>query len=295
MTIFSTISEKVIRPPRCHHYNCTTRSSVVSTIGFLCDRYDSRIKTLDGNVLHGVHYIPRSANISSPTIVFLHGYGSNYSRSTFLLDHTVQHNMCLFAFDFSGSGYSEGNVVSFGVREQNDIKTVVNYLTAQGVSSIVLWGFSMGASAAIMYAAQNPKPPTLKGLVLDAPYGSIERVFEELARHKLYIMKPFSVLIARFLVRQIGKKIECPGTMSLLKANPMNLILDICRDLPAYFIHGTCDTIVPLSEAEKLFHFYPSRNKAMITLHKEVHSSHRDSMIVEIVFSFVMKICLKST
>lgn len=294
MAIFSKISEDVIRPPRCHDYSCTTKSSVVSTMGFLCDRYDVRIKTLDGIVLHGVHYIPRSANISSPTIVFLHGYASNYSRSTFLLQRTVPHQMCLFAFDFPGSGSSEGDVVSFGVREQSDIQSVVNYLTNQGVLSIILWGFSMGASAAIVYAALNSKSFSLKGLILDAPYSSIGKVVEDLARRRLCAIKPFCTYISRVLVRHIGKKINGAETISISKASPIDLVSKIPCEIPVYFIHGTSDKVVPLYEAERMFRFCSSRIKTMITLDKEVHSSHRDPIIIEIIFSFITEICLRA-
>jgi alpha/beta superfamily hydrolase len=55
-------------------------------------------------------------------------------------------NITVFTLDFSGSGLSEGDYVSLGWHEKDDLKTVVSYLrNSNQVSRIGLWGRSMGA------------------------------------------------------------------------------------------------------------------------------------------------------
>jgi alpha/beta superfamily hydrolase len=55
-------------------------------------------------------------------------------------------NITVFAYDFSGSGLSEGEYVSLGYYEKEDLKAVVEYLRLEGkTSKIGLWGRSMGA------------------------------------------------------------------------------------------------------------------------------------------------------
>lgn len=55
-------------------------------------------------------------------------------------------NITVFAYDFSGSGLSEGEYVSLGYYEKEDLKSVVEYLRLEGkTSKIGLWGRSMGA------------------------------------------------------------------------------------------------------------------------------------------------------
>lgn len=62
--------------------------------------------------------------------------------------------MTVFTFDFSGCGRSEGDWVTLGYKEQDDLKAVVNYLRlTRRVSVIGLWGRSMGAVTSIFYAA----------------------------------------------------------------------------------------------------------------------------------------------
>lgn len=70
--------------------------------------------------------------------------------------------MSVFAFDFSGSGKSDGEYISLGVFEKFDVETVVSYLAScDHVSSIALWGHSMGAATATMYAGMVD--PSRKG------------------------------------------------------------------------------------------------------------------------------------
>lgn len=58
-------------------------------------------------------------------------------------------------FDFSGSGYSEGNFITLGIKESDDVEKVVNYLkTNYKIGRIILWGRSMGAVTAILYSAK---------------------------------------------------------------------------------------------------------------------------------------------
>jgi alpha/beta superfamily hydrolase len=62
----------------------------------------------------------------------------------------------VFTFDFSGSGLSEGEHVSLGYYERDDIKCVVNWLRNTGlVTNICLFGRSMGAASALRYARHD--------------------------------------------------------------------------------------------------------------------------------------------
>jgi pimeloyl-ACP methyl ester carboxylesterase len=53
-------------------------------------------------------------------IVFMHGYGSNRLECTNIIKE-LPANYALCSFDFSGSGKSEGDLVTYGMKEQEDI------------------------------------------------------------------------------------------------------------------------------------------------------------------------------
>jgi alpha/beta superfamily hydrolase len=66
-------------------------------------------------------------------------------------------NCTLFTFDFSGCGRSEGQWVTLGYKEQDDLQTVIDHLRGTNkVSLIGLWGRSMGAVTSIFYTTKLP-------------------------------------------------------------------------------------------------------------------------------------------
>ena len=110
----------------------------------------------------------------------------------------------LFAFDFSGSGLSDGDFVSLGWWEREDVKVhptcahllvaplkpfvcrsvavccqvVMEYLRKQPkVSTIGLWGRSMGAATALLHGDRDP---SIAAMVLDSPFTSLETLSHEL-------------------------------------------------------------------------------------------------------------------
>lgn len=90
-------------------------------------------------------------------------------------------NMSVFCFDFAGCGMSEGEYVSLGYHESDDLEIVVDYLRKLPgrVSTIGLWGRSMGAVTALMYAE---KDLSIGGMVLDSPFSDLKVLVKDLAK-----------------------------------------------------------------------------------------------------------------
>ena len=82
----------------------------------------------------------------------------------------------VFTLDLSGSGRSEGDYISLGYFEQDDLRVAVEYLKTQAiVSKIGLWGRSMGAVTCILHAAENKN---IDACVLDSPFKDVKSVAE---------------------------------------------------------------------------------------------------------------------
>lgn len=76
------------------------------------------------------------------------------------------------AFDFSGSGRSEGEWTSYGLREQEDVPAILAALDAEGrYERYVLWGRSMGGVAVILSQGTTPHRK-VECIVLDSPFSS---------------------------------------------------------------------------------------------------------------------------
>lgn len=85
--------------------------------------------------------------------------------------------MCIF--DYSGSGLSEGDYVTMGINESQDLKKVVSFLRERyNISKFTLWGRSMGAVTAIMYASMEPF--RVSRMVLDSPFSNFRQLVKEI-------------------------------------------------------------------------------------------------------------------
>ncbi len=85
----------------------------------------------------------------------------------------------VFAFDFSGSGHSDGDTISLGFYEKFDVECVVKHLRGNaGISTIGIWGRSMGAATAVLYSQMDP---SIACLVLDSAFTSLKHIMHELA------------------------------------------------------------------------------------------------------------------
>ena len=88
-----------------------------------------------------------------PCVIYLHGNSSCRTESLMAVNLLLPQNVTVFAFDFAGSGQSEGEYISLGWYEREDVLTVTNHLRETGrVSTIGLWGRSMGAATALLHA-----------------------------------------------------------------------------------------------------------------------------------------------
>lgn len=109
----------------------------------------------------------------------------------------------MFSFDFAGCGLSEGEYISLGYYEKDDLETVINHLRESGkVSTIGLWGRSMGAVTALLHGHRDP---SIAGMVLDSPFSDLKDLAFELAKKHTKI-PGFVLSGAMKLVRSTIKK-----------------------------------------------------------------------------------------
>jgi len=190
----------IIRPPR-HIYEVQdlgpTQFSVQEYSGkhpAKCSTYtrkDLELKNGRGQKLMCSHFLPaKSPHAKRPCVVYLHGNASSRCETHSVLPFLLRHGLTVFCLDFSGSGLSEGEYISLGWHEEQDLLVVLEHLHKDPcVASVGLWGRSMGATTAVLRSSQDTPVSDMRvacgmlaACVLDTPFSSLSLVAKELVQ-----------------------------------------------------------------------------------------------------------------
>ncbi len=195
--------------------------------------------------LHG-WWIPATHPVGL-TVVFAHGYDTNREESDIPLlavaraVHLMGANVLLF--DFRGEGRSPGSLVSIGYNEQWDLLAAVQYAHRQSPASrIVIMGYSMGASTAILTAARTP---LVAGVLADSPFADLKTYLQGSLPVWTHLPAfPFNAIILAIIPRLTG--------IHPSRVDPL-AVLGALGDRPLLLIAGTADTYIPDTNAMELY------------------------------------------
>lgn len=141
------------------------------------ERRDFQLRNQRNLILRCSHFF-KEKTLESPCIVYCHGNSGSRLDALDILESLLPLNISVISFDFSGSGQSEGEWVSMGYYEKDDIRTVIDYIHKYlKTSHIGIWGRSMGAVSALLYSSQHK---TADFLVLESPFASLRTLCVEL-------------------------------------------------------------------------------------------------------------------
>ena len=117
-------------------------------------RRDFKLKNKHGFILECSHFEPfNRPSKQLPCVIYLHGNSSSRTEAFAAAEILLPLNISVFCFDFAGCGHSQGEYISLGWYEREDVEVVIEHLNATGsVSKIGIWGRSMGAVTALLYA-----------------------------------------------------------------------------------------------------------------------------------------------
>ena len=216
-----------------------------------------------------------------PCVIYLHGNSSSRCEAYSEVKYLLPKNICLFSFDFCGCGRSEGDYISLGYYEKEDVKCIIEYLQkSKKVGKIALWGRSMGAVTAIMYASEHPDD--ISALVLDSGFYSLKKLIYELVKSK--------VNLPDFIIEQVLKQVkETVKEKAGFDLDYLETVLYAknCKT-PAFFLHGEDDNFVNKSHCSNLFNDYKGDDK-IIRIVKGKHNTARPKELKLKIVEFLEK------
>ena len=248
---FDELSNVIIRPPRDTYSEDDLGAEKFSLYGKNYKRSDIVVYNKRNHKLNCSWWEPFDEEreyLELPCVVYLHGNSSSKAEATIEAKILLPMNVTLFAFDFSGCGKSEGEYISLGWFEKEDVKCVIEFLRrTRKVSTIGLWGRSMGAVTALMYGDEDP---TIAGIVLDSPFSSLKMLVEEIVKDKVSLPS-FILNQAISMVKQSVKK---KANFSLDEIEPINFAKRCF--IPALFVSAKDDNFVKPHHSKILYDCY---------------------------------------
>ncbi|EAX93535.1 Clan SC, family S9, unassigned serine peptidase [Trichomonas vaginalis G3] len=262
----------IIRPPRSHYnlnkmhqYNEIPGFGSVLRIGFPVNT--KRNLRIYASFYEAPH--PRPGN---PVVFYLHGNASNQLEGRFCVSLFIPVGVHVCCFDYIGCGESEGKYVTLGYYEVDDTKSVIDQVRATfKCTKYALWGRSMGAATALLYAA---KYHDVSSIIADSAFISITDLCRSVAKSKNIPDSLYNSLMPH--IHQ--KIIEKTG----FDINNLN-ILDEAKNItcPVIFVHGQDDDFICPSNSQSLYSLCGSNEKRLRIVEGKHNTDRSEASVVE--------------
>ena len=217
---------------------------------------DVKFLSRKGDVTLDGWFLP--AESRGPSVILVHGISTTRSgrQATQMGGRLVEHGFNVLLFDLRAHGASEGEMITGGIDEAQDVLGGYDYLLSRGLPDRVgLLGRSMGAGTAVLAAAAEPR---VKGLVLDSTYAkATELVAFEVARKT-----PIPQWLASTLVPGMSIAATIFFGINLGDLTPERVVKDI--RYPILLFHGRADTRVPVEHGIRVYEAAPPGSEILL-------------------------------
>jgi alpha-beta hydrolase superfamily lysophospholipase len=217
------------------------RTSTVTPASRGLTAEDVTVTTRDGLTLHG-WYLPAGG---PATVMLVHGYKDTRASLLGVAAILQRHGYRVLVTSLRGHDTNDGELVSFGLREMEDVDAFFQYLSNRaGVdrSRIGLFGVSMGGTIGIGYTARNPE---IRALVSDCAFSSVSDTVATSVRFFTGLPAfPFAPAIVFWSERAVG------GDISDIDAKQW---IRRIAPRPVFLLQGGADRVVSPESGARLF------------------------------------------
>ena len=214
-----------------------------------------------------------------PVVIYLHGNSSSRIEGKKMAIYLLNKNIDLFVFDFPGCGKSEGEYISLGYHEKEDVRVVIDFVKKiEGVGEIGLWGRSMGAATALLYSYNDER---VKAQCVDSPFSDFRELSIQLCKKEINIPEFIINTVLFFIKKTVRKK----NDMDIDQLRPIDFV-GISKT-PIFFIHAMKDEIIPYKHTINMYEKYAGVKS--INIVEGNHNSPRPKHLINKVIKFFVK------
>ena len=236
---------------------------------------DVKVTAPDGSVLDAWLFTPRRPNRSA--VIALHGVGDTRLGMLGHVDFLLRAGYTVLAPDCRGHGSSGGDLITFGVREANDVHLWADLLLrspgsrltgfpvdspgrcargamppCQGLDRLYGIGQSMGAAILLESLAREHR---FRALVADCPFAT----FREIASERLAQQGPLGRIGSWPAVPLGFTWVRARYGVNLWQASPIDALRT--TDTPVLLIHGAADTNIDPRHSRELHAINPAHTE----------------------------------
>lgn len=251
-----------------------TRQTLEEAFAWQSDHYDTSfyqaLEKTDYTVAASDGYILHAELIKNPTptdryVILSHGYTDNRMGSLKYVKMYLELGFNCVVYDLRGHGENAAAFTTYGVREGEDLKCLIEDTRARypGLSALGLHGESLGAATTVTCLKYKPE---VDFAVADCGFSDIEGVLKEGYRnaHAPVFLVDLADLGARI---RYGYAIKDMRPIDSLDDN----------EVPILFIHGAEDAFILPKNSEDM----AARTKGIQALHLIPGAGHAESILKE--------------
>ena len=179
------------------------------------------------------------------TMLLCHGYRSRgFLDFSCSLRYYREQGLNLVVIDERACGASEGDTITFGLKERRDVLTWIDWIRARfgADEPILLGGVSMGCATVLMSLALD-LPDNVKGVIGDCGYTTPWAQLAYILRRDYHLPPfPWMQLMNVMVRRRIGCDLREGDTVKALAQNTR---------VPVLLVHGGADDFVPTAFGEE--------------------------------------------
>jgi len=274
----------IIRPPR-DNYSISELDFPLNLIedpNFIYIREDYNVLSKRGYLMICSFFradLSKRIPYIRPVVIYLHGNSSSRIEGTKMAFFLLNKGIDLFVFDFPGCGKSEGEYISLGYYEKEDLNSIVDFVEKfPGVGKIGIWGRSMGAVTGLMYSCNDKR---IKAQCLDSPFANFKDLAIKLCKQHIYIPEFVINTILFFLKKTIKKK----NNLEIENLKPIEFAK--LSKTPTFFIHAMKDNLIPYEQTIQIYEKYAGIKSINIT--EGDHNTPRQKHLIYKIISFFCK------
>ena len=266
------------RPPR-YTYDPENTASAITYGNTVFVRQDVEFKNNKDLKLRGSLWYDREYPIPENCLIYLHSLGTNQFECLNLVSFMCSEQLCIFSFDFSGCGISEGSYIPLDGSGINDVLAAKEELDARyHFSKYALWGRSMGAAIALHCASATSQ---FACCVSDSAYKDTQAVVMDQA--EMNGIPGFVISILKPLIKYHAENLL--GT-NIINSYPISEVPS--SRTPLLMGHGKQDSFIPLNQAQILFENYGCNDKQLYVF-DAMHNTLRPSVWYEAASRFIYR------